>query len=271
LQSKRITRRQKRLEKLINFRTKELVRTKAQMENIIEYAGSPIITVNRTGKVLTWNKRAEEVFGYTKIEIAELNIKSLDLAEDNYPFFDILNETDNSGQMYQLELKKLTKDKKEVELMITTSHLKDDERFTIVMEDFTARNQLVQSLINRENLLGAIGALNKLLATLSHYINNALMAITGMSQLSKMDPKFMNRFMETTDNQALRIQAVIKSLSDLVQTLNLKTRQYVGKQSFLFDIEKEIENYIKLIGKDLEISENASPLPSDSMDSNDVY
>jgi PAS domain S-box-containing protein len=190
----KMKRTQARLERQIRNRTRQLARTKIQLENIIENAGSAIVTVNLEKEVRTWNKRAEKLFGYAKAEIYNSSISLLDLKNDEYPFEEILSETDESGEMNQLELKKLTRDGREIELMITTTHLPNDKSYTIVMEDFTARNQLVQSVINREKLLGAIGALNKLLATLSHYINNALMAIMGMSQLTRMDPKYSKNF-----------------------------------------------------------------------------
>ncbi|MBN2424103.1 MAG: PAS domain S-box protein [Calditrichaceae bacterium] len=267
-QQKRIKRQKLVLERKIQNRTKELAITKAQLESIIDHAGSAIVTVNLKGKINTWNKKAETMFGYSLAEMANRSISRIDLENDIYPFSEILAEVDKSGELNQLELKKLTRENKEIDLMITCTHLKNDEVYTLVMDDFTERNQLMQSVLNREKLLGAIGALNKLLATLSHYINNALMAISGMAQLSRLDRSYMTKLIETSESQTVRIKAVMHSLADLVQSLNLKTKNYVGDEYQLYDIEKEIQAYTEMISK-----KSNTPFipPGNKMDSNDIY
>lgn len=249
----RIRRLNRQLSKKVAIRARELALTKALLENIIENAGSAIITVDKKGKIETWNKRAEQVFSYPKREILTKNIKILDIENDLSPFKDILKDVETSGELHQLELKKKGKNGRLAELILTITPLLDeyDEvySYTLAMEDFSERNRVIDSVINREKLLAGIGALNQLLATLSHYINNSIMAINGMGQLAQMDNKYMDKFFDTTTKQVHRIQAVLDSLSKLVQQLNLKTRDYVGEKDILFDIENEIQHFLKTIRK----------------------
>lgn len=239
------------LEKKIERRTRELALTKVKIENIIENAGSAIITLDTKRKVTTWNKRAELVFEFSKNEILNKNITALDIEKDEKPFNKILDEVKKSGELHQLEIKKRCKTGKIVELIVTVTPLLDEngnlDSYTLAMEDFSERNRLMEALINREKLFAGIEALNKLLATLSHYINNSIMAITGMAQLVSLDDRYYEKFIEATKYQVVRIQAVLESLSKLVDQLNLKTRDYVGEKDGLFDIENEIQEFLDSI------------------------
>ena len=249
----RMRRLYRQLEKKVAIRTRELAATKAFLENIIEHVGSVIIAVDAKGKVTTWNKRAEHVFGYTRDEQMGKMLKVLDIENDPYPFNAILESARDEGDLHQLEVKKRTKNGNTVELILNATSLHDENdavySITLAMEDFSERNRLMKNLIDQEKIMAGIGALNRLLATLSHYFNNSIMAINGMAQLTRMDSKFSAKFLDTTESQIIRMQAVLKSLSDLVQRLNLKTRDYVGVSHQLFDIEKEIKQFLKSLRK----------------------
>ena len=253
IRTKRIRRLNKRLEAKIAQRTKELAVTKAFLENIIEHVGSAIIAVDSKNKISTWNKHASRVFGYAKEKMLGNTISVLDDAEDAYTFSELLEEVKKSGEILQLEMQKKNEKGQTLDLVVNATPLYDenDQLFSVsfAMEDFSERNRLIDTVINREKALAGITALNRLLATLSHYFNNSIMAINGMAQLANLDEKYYEKFLRTTETQVTRIQAVLKSLSGLVQQLNLKTRDYVGESNRLFDIEKEIDSFLKTLQK----------------------
>jgi len=239
------------LQEKISQSTRELELTGALLANIVEHSGHMLITVDMKGRIITWNKRAEEVFNYPKSHILHKSIDVLDSPEDAWPFEKIIRKAAQNDVIRMLELRKKSSDGRIVELVASATALKDKKGnvslINLNMEDFSEHNRDLEDRINRERLLAGIEALNRLLATLSHYINNAIASISGMAQLVSMDKKYQDKFNEITRFQIKRIQAVLVSLSDLVRSLNIKTRDYVGEKGTLFDIEQQINRFIESV------------------------
>ena len=89
---------------------------------------------------------------------------------------------------------------------------------------FKERQELSRKLLNEERAKGAIESINIAMATLSHYLNNAVMAIYGRSQLMRMlfdrgqrDKLFdeMPTNMETIDKAVQRIVAVLEEMKEI--------------------------------------------------------
>jgi len=240
---------QNKLDKFIE----ELKIADATIENLVEHSNSILVSTDLKGRITTWNKRAAEVFGYSKDFILNKSIKILDLDEDLWSFISVMDEVKKSGELRQLEIQKKTADSTIVDLIVSTNILKDkDGKIHLInfsMEDFSERNKLLEFRINREKMLAGIKALNNLLATLSHHINNATASISAMAQLAEVDRKYNKKFLEVTNFQIFRIQAVLKSLGNLVDQLNLKTKNYIGDSESLFDIDDEIAGFISSLDK----------------------
>ena len=81
-QTKEIAEANKSLKEEIYDRKKaeeELKQTKNYLNNIIESASELIITFDMNNRVKTWNKTAEEITGYKKIEVVNRSISKLDV------------------------------------------------------------------------------------------------------------------------------------------------------------------------------------------------
>jgi len=247
------------LEEKVNQRSDQLIRVKKYVENIIETAGDIIITINQKREILTWNKEAANVFGFTKEEVIGKPIKMIEHAKDVFHFDDFINLVQNSEEIKQQEIRKISKDGKEIELLLAINHFQDpfddNSGYTLVLSDISERNRLQENLLNREKLLDGIDAMQILLGTLSHYINNSVTAIFSLAQLSEIDSKFNEKLIATTKDQIAKIKAVLNGLSKLVNKLNLKTTDYSGKKVKIIDIEKEIMDFVKKI-KENKISIN---------------
>lgn len=248
-----IARRNRLLENRVAQRTRALSQAKTYVESIIENVGDIIITTDNKGTVLTWNKEATRVFGYTKEEMLAQNIGRLDRAEDTVKFRFFIGMVKESGPIRQQELKKHDKNGQEVELLMSMNRLRNPfgglEGFSIVLSDISERNRLHEALMNREKLIGQIDAMQKLLGTLSHHINNSVTAIYGLVQLSEMKNEYDEKFLSSTKYHSHKIHAVLKSLSALVEEVNLKTADYAGDKEKIFDIEEEIRHFIDELNK----------------------
>jgi PAS domain S-box-containing protein len=253
-QTNKIRRQNRRLEILVEQRTQELVTARKYVENIIENAGDVLVTVDRGGKVLTWNKEAERVFGYTAGECIGNNISSLDHPDDTIILSSLLEMVDRIGEIRQLELAKSTKNGQRIELLLSITRLDSpfggSDGYTLVMSDISERNRLQEKIVRQEKMMASVDALQKLLGTIAHHINNAVTAIYGLAQLSNLDTKYVEKLIDATIKQSLRIKAVIASLSKLVDEMNLKSTDYAGEKEKIFDIDAEIREFIAKIDKE---------------------
>ncbi len=96
--------------------------------------------------------------------------------------------------------------------------------FLTIENLFRERQELSQSLLRQEREKGAIEAKNVAMATLSHYLNNATMAIYGRSQLLRMKlskgdtENLLAKLpgdLEVVDRSIERIVAVLEEMRDI--------------------------------------------------------
>lgn len=89
---------------------------------------------------------------------------------------------------------------------------------------FRERQELSQRLLAEERTKGALESKNIAIATLSHYLNNAVMAIFGRSQLIRMQlekkrtdeiVKRLPEMIDTIDNSIRKIVAVLAEIKDI--------------------------------------------------------
>lgn len=89
---------------------------------------------------------------------------------------------------------------------------------------FKERQELSQKLLNEERAKGALESRNTAMATLSHYLNNAVMAIYGRSQLMRMllergqTDKLLDEMpanMDAMDKAVQRIVAVLEEMKEI--------------------------------------------------------
>jgi two-component system cell cycle response regulator len=89
---------------------------------------------------------------------------------------------------------------------------------------FKERQELTQKLLNEERAKGALESRNIAMATLSHYLNNAVMAIYGRSQIMRMlfdggqRDKLLDEMptnMEAIDRAVQRIVAVLEEMKEI--------------------------------------------------------
>lgn len=223
------------------------------LERLIDLAGTGIIQVSADGRVIRWNRRASKIFGLQENEIVGKNIALLDLEDDVLNFDIILKGAEESGELYQIETKKQAHSKRIVELIMTVTPIRPEDDgltgYLLTLDDFSSRNQLVEALLDHEKVVAGSDTLNQLLGTLSHHFNNAIMAISGLAQLTRVDASYKDRLLQTIDNQMMRMRGVLNALSHLADQLNLKTTNYIEESGKIFDIEEELQEFIRTMKK----------------------
>jgi len=163
-------------------------KSEEKYHNMIEHANDAIVSVNKEGIVLSFNKKAEEMFGYARDEIVGKSIVLLSPKNIRKQQRKLLEEFKTTNKMYivgkTLEGKGLRRDGCEFPLEGSTFvfEINGESILTVIIRDISERKKMEEKLIQSEKLR----ALGELSGGVAHDFNNVLAAILGRVQLLKM-------------------------------------------------------------------------------------
>ena len=91
---------------------------------------------------------------------------------------------------------------------------------------FKDRRELSRSLLSEERARGALESKNMALATLSHYLNNAVMAIYGRSQIIRLhlDKNQVDKLVAALPAQLEVMDKSVKKIVAVLEALNIDDR-----------------------------------------------
>ena len=113
--------------------------------------------------------------------------------------------------------------------------------------------ELQQEVLEREKRLARLEGIGQILVTLSHHINNATQAIFGMAQLCQAVPEDIGQYRQLVDialRHSVRISAVLQSLQQMVNRMDVRTTDYAGEADRMLDIEADLEGRLEQLEKE---------------------
>lgn len=131
----------------------ELEENKAQAQAILERTVDGIITIDKNGKILNSNHSASRIFGYSKEEIVNKNIKILIPESYNGKYDTYINHFSNDHQKQVIGFRReLTGRRKDgsnfpIELSISEVKWRDSKIFTVVVNDISERRRLQSEIL----------------------------------------------------------------------------------------------------------------------------
>ncbi len=162
-----------------------LKRSEELYRSLIENANDAIISINRKGVVIDWNKKAQEIFGYTAEEILEESVLKLvrpSEKESQSSALDFLSQKEDIATYDATkEAVVVRKDGREfpAEISYYTSKVHGEYFVTALVRDISERKEMERKLLQSEKLR----SLGELAAGVAHDFNNILAAILGRTQL----------------------------------------------------------------------------------------
>ncbi len=125
---------------------RQMEEERARMAMIVESSNDAIFSISLDGVITSWNRGAENVFGYSAGEIIGNQIVTIIPAERYDERSRILQTILGSGQVNDFETTRIKKDGSQIQVSITTSPIRDaDGKITgnsVIARDVTERRRL---------------------------------------------------------------------------------------------------------------------------------
>jgi len=237
-------------EELDRRKTRELRDSQNRLALIVDSSQDAIIGKNLDGVVTHWNKGAEQMYGYTALEMIGRSITVLAPKEREDEIPAILEKIRNGRRVEYFESVRVTKDKRSLNVSISVSPIYDSEGKVMgastIARDITAQKK-AEDQLRQSQKMEAVG---RLAGGVAHDFNNLLGIVTACSELlrSRVDQESL----EYIDN----IREASKRGASLTrQLLAFSRRQPVQTQ--LLDLNERLKDVMKLLrplmGDDVEI------------------
>ena len=241
----------------ILFRLQEaqnsLIESESRFRSVAESAYDAIITADRTGNILFWNKRAEDIFGYSKKEAMGKSLTILmperyrEAHLSGLERYYHTGEQKIMGQVVNIEAVKKNGEEFPIELTIAAWETHDGKYVTGIVRDITKRKQEEDALKETQAQLyqsEKLSTLGKLSAGIAHELNNPVASAKRSSaQLLKVFINLQRSYLKMskfdfTDKQ-------ITELVDIAQVArDLSENPLQMEASERSDREHEIEQWL---------------------------
>ena len=226
------------------------------LASIVESSQDAIIGKSLNSVIVSWNRAAEQMFGYTAEEAIGQRI-NLIIPADRQSEEDHIIRTIASGKRVEhFETVRVAKDGTQLDLSLTISPIKNSQGRVVgaskIARDIGDRKRLEQE---REELLDRVQAArakleeanrlkDEFLATVSHELRTPLNAIVGWATLlsdGKIDKATSERAVETIKRNALSQSQIINDILDVSRIVSGRLRLNISTIDLVTIIEMAIE------------------------------
>ncbi|MCX6989685.1 MAG: PAS domain-containing sensor histidine kinase [Chlamydiae bacterium] len=217
---------------------------------ILDTTVDSIITIDKNGAILAFNKAAEQVFGFKKEEVLGKNVNIL-MPEPFRSQHDAYMQNYLSTRQKKIigigrEAVAKRKDGSifPIRLAVSEFFTGKEHLFTGILRDLTAENEAEEVLTARVRLEGELAAKNEYIAILSHELKNPLAAIYGSLSLLNKQEDFTEKTHDLVNiafRNSERLQRIINDVLDITKFQYGKVQLDITPISILELIQEAIE------------------------------
>jgi PAS domain S-box-containing protein len=162
-------------------------RKEREAQTIIDSAPNAFVGSDQFGRVTRWNRRAEEMFGWSRQEALGQPVTDLIVPERNHPQVEALvrgSDLSILGRPQELPALRRDGSEFEVELELWVLNNGAATTYNAFLTDISQRKELERALVAaRDEAVDAAQAKSRFLATMSHEIRTPMNGVIGLTDL----------------------------------------------------------------------------------------
>jgi len=202
------------LESDLNFYKTQLLR----LEAIIEASLDAIYAIDTDGIIQSWNKAAEQIFGFSKEEIIGKSIRVLAFSEQKEEMDHIIDVI-KQGKTYSYETVRQKKDGQLVAVFITLAPMRDNTGKVIgssaVARDVTEHRKLEKEIAQLDKL----NTIVELASVISHEVRQPMTTVRGFLQhlYNKTEDEKFREYFDLMIEEIDRTNSILQGFNSIAQ------------------------------------------------------
>jgi PAS domain S-box-containing protein len=249
-----------RMAELGNLRLK---RSESKYRSIINHAGEAIFLLDNTGRILEWNKAAEDLFRLPRRNVLNKKFQSLDLGLD-LALDRAINDIQRLGRSFTYETRLEKESGPATLISMTLSSIspgpgplaEKSGSFVVIARDITSEKQLESRMGETEKLAG----IGQLAAGIAHQLNTPLGSILLSAQMledtitNEDDSEDIHRIIRQTE----QCRGIIKGLLNFARPTGSE-RGSMNLAEAITETAYLMEKSLKLAGVELSVTDETEP------------
>ena len=191
---------------------KQHERDKEFIDQMIESANAMIGVTDERGRFIVFNRRFEEVTGFTKEEALGKTAFELYLSEESHEL--VLEKVRQGSPIHQIEIPIVSKRGDPLVVTWSGARMKlpsGKDGIVVVGQDVTEQKRMQEELVQSKKLAG----IGELVSGVAHELNNPLTVVLGYSQMLSSDREISGKHAEIAQrisDAAARSKRIVENL-----------------------------------------------------------
>ena len=235
---------------------------RAFLASIVESSDDSIIGTNLNGIILSWNRGAERLWGYTAEETIGRHITLLFPPDHQQDYMDSLERIERQQPIERFESMRVRKDGSRVEVSVILSPIRDDagrlRGVSAIYSDITEQKRAEAELLKaKEAAEAASRAKSEFLANMSHEIRTPMNGILGMLDVA-LDMELSDELRDYLDTARVSANTLLVILNDILDFSKIEAGRMELEQTPLSvaEIVKEAAAVLAVVARNRGIDLN---------------